>query len=298
MKLPDYEAWAVFACVAETGSFTAAARELGASKAAVSKAVARLEEQLGTVLFHRTSRRLSLSVAGSALLESARRIVAEGEAAMEAARDEAQVLTGTVRIAAPMSFGLRALAPLVAQLMAEHPGIVLDLHLADQKVDLVDQGFDLAVRIGLLPDSSLRAIRLRDVERRLVAAPSYLERQGAPARPEDLSAHRALVYANTATPGIWQLTGPDGERVAVRPRVALSANNSDIMLPALLAGEGIAELPDFLCDEALAGGGLQSLLPEWRFDPLGLYLVLPPSPRRPARVDAVIAFLRWHLGAG
>ncbi|GGB71406.1 LysR family transcriptional regulator [Blastomonas aquatica] len=295
MRLPDFEAWAVFAAVADTGSFTAAADALSLSKAKVSKAVSRLEAELGTVLFHRTSRRLSLSAAGRSLVDHARRIRIDGEAAVEAARDEASLLTGTVRIALPMSFGLRAVAPLIARFMAMHPGIIIDMHLSDARVDLVSEGFDLALRIATLPDSSLRAIRLRPVQLYMIASPDYCARHGTPVTPQDLGQHRAVYYANAAQPGMWALTGPDGTRLYCPVKPALIVNNADAAIPAVLAGLCIAALPDFFCDEAIADGRLVRLMPEWQFDETTLSIVTPPSPHRPARVEALIAFLRSEL---
>ncbi|WP_373488360.1 LysR family transcriptional regulator [Blastomonas sp.] len=295
MRLPDFEAWAVFAAVADTGSFTAAAEALSLSKAKVSKAVARLEVELGTVLFHRTSRRLSLSAAGRGLVDHARRIRIDGEAAVEAARDEAQLLSGTVRIAVPMSFGLRAVAPLVGSFMTLHPGIIIDMHLSDARVDLVDEGFDMALRIASLPDSSLRAIRLRDVRLHMIASPDYCARHGTPVHPSDLQAHKGVHYANAAQPGVWSMTGPDGERAQARPRPAMIVNNADAALPPVMAGLCIACLPDFFCDEAIRDGRLVALLPNWRFDHNTLSIVTPPSPHRPARVEALIAYFRKHL---
>lgn len=297
MRLPDFEAWAVFAAVADTGSFTAAAEALSLSKAKVSKAVSRLEAELGTVLFHRTSRRLSLSAAGRSLVDHARRIRLDGEAAVEAARDEASLLSGTVRIAVPMSFGLRAVAPLVARFMALYPGIVIDMHLSDARVDLVNEGFDLALRIAVLPDSSLRAIRLRSVELYMIASPDYCARHGTPRHPAELEGHKAVHYANAAQPGVWIMTGPDGDRVQARVRPALVVNNADAAMPAVLDGLCIASLPDFFCEEGVAQGRLVRLLPDWRFDTTTLSIVTPPSPHRPARVEALIAFLRDELPA-
>ncbi len=292
MRLPDFEAWAIFAAVAQLGSFTAAAKELSLAKATVSKAVTRLEEELGTALFHRTSRRITLSGAGQSLLPYAERIHAEGAAAMEAAHDEAQILSGRVKLAAPLSFGLVNLGPVLADFMAAYPDIEIDLDLRDSRVDLVAHGVDVAIRIAALPDSSLRAIRLREVKRYLVAAPAYLSEYGEPEHPAQLSAHRCFIYSNLPNPDNQQFTGPKGETVSVRPKSVFQANNSDIMLPALVAGHGIAELPDFMCETALATGALQVILPEWMSAPLYLNLVMPPSHYRPARVEAVIAFLR------
>jgi len=295
MALPDFEAWAIFAAVAERGSFTGAANMLGVSKATVSKAITRLETQLSTVLFHRTSRRISLSAAGAALLPNAQRIRAEGEAAVEAARDEAELLSGSIKLAAPMSFGLRALAPILPDFMALHPSIMIDVHLSDSQIDLVENGFDLALRIAALPDSSMRAIRLRTVQRHLLAAPSYLARHGTPTHPRDLSDHWGFIYANIATPELWHFTGPDGERVAVKPRPVMQTNNSDVIMPALVAGRGVALLPDFLCDDDLRNNRLVTLLPDWDFGEIALHIVMPPSPRRPARVEVLIEFLRTNL---
>lgn len=298
MRLPDFEAWAVFAAVADTGSFTAAAEALSLSKAKASKAVTRLEAELGTVLFHRTSRRLSLSAAGRSLVEHARRIRLDGEAAVEAARDEASLLTGTVRIAVPMSFGLRAVAPLIARFMALHPAIVIDMHLSDARVDLVDDGFDLALRIGVLPDSSLRVIRLRQVQVYMIASPDYCARHGTPRHPADLERHKAVHYANSVHPGIWTMTGPDGSRVQARVPPALVVNNADGAIPAVIDGLCIASLPDFFCDGPIADGQLIRLLAAWRFDDTTLSIVTPPSPHRPARVEALIDFLRSALQQG
>lgn len=295
MRLPDFEAWAVFAAVADTGSFTEAAKALAISKAKASKAVTRLEEQLGTVLFHRTSRRLSLSAAGRGLVDHGRRIRQDGEAAVEAAREEAQLLTGTVRIAVPMSFGLRAVAPLMGKFMTLYPGIVIDMHLSDARVDLVEEGFDMALRIAALPDSSLRAIRLRPVQLYLIASPDYCTSHGTPLHPADLERHRGALYANSAQPGVWTLAGPDGARVQARPKPVLIVNNADAAIPMVLDGHCIAALPDFFCDEAVASGRLVRLLPAWRFDESTLSIVTPPSPHRPARVEALIAFFRKEL---
>ncbi len=295
MNLPDFEAWAIFAAAARLGSFTAVAHELAISKPTVSKAITRLEESLGTVLFHRTSRKISLSTAGTALLPFAQAITVDGEAAMEAARDTAQLLRGQIRLAAPLSFGLSHLAPIIADFMCEFPEILIDVQLSDAQVDLIDEGFDLAIRIADLPDSSLRAVRLRDMQAHFIAAPDYLERHGTPTRPEQLAEHDCFLYSNEATPEMWHMIGPQGEKMSVRPQCRFRSNNGDIMLPALIAGRGIGYLPDFLCQDAIDRGALRTLLPGWRFGTMALNLVMPPSPHRPARVDALISYLKKHL---
>ncbi len=295
MALPDYEAWAIFEAVARLGSFTAAARELALSKPTVSKAVSRLEQSLGTVLFHRTSRKISLSTAGRSLLPHARQIALDGEAAMEAARDTTHLLKGQVRLAAPLSYGLSHLAPVIADFMCAYPEITVDLQLNDARVDLVEEGFDCAIRIAALPDSSLRAIKLRDVDGYFIAAPSYLERIGQPHSPADLSHHDCFIYSNTPNPEIWQISGPDGQTISLHPKCRFQSNNGDVMLPALIAGRGIGYLPDFLCQKALKSGDLVNVLPGWRMGDIALNIVMPPSRLRPARVDALVDFLKDNL---
>lgn len=293
MPLPDLEAWATFAAVAEARSFTAAAESLGVSKATVSKAVARLEARLGQALFHRTSRRLALTEAGKPLAERAARILAEARAAEEAARDGGSGLAGRIRVAAPLGFGIANVAPLVARFLRDHPEVEIDLDLSDARVDIVADGFDLALRIADLPDSSLRARRLCGIQTHLVAAPAYLAAAGTPRVAADLAHHALLAYANA--PGPWRLTGPDGESVSVRPAGPLTVNSGEAMIPALLAGLGIARLPGFIVGAHIASGALTEILPAWGGPPIGLHLLTPPSPLRPARVKALIAFLGEQL---
>lgn len=295
MKLPDLEAWAIFATVAEQRSFSAAAISLSLSKATVSKAVSRLESALQTPLFHRTSRRLSLTESGERLARHARRILDEGQAAEEAARDDASEPAGLIRVAAPMSFGTRSVAPLVAEFLLLHPRLSIDLHLSDAQVDLIGEGFDLALRIAVLPDSSLRARKLRDVEILTVASPRYLKSHTAPRHPGELGEHRCLSYAQSAAPETWRFTGPTGEQASVRPSGALRVNNGDAMLPALCAGLGIGQLPDFICEQEISEGKLTRLLPGWSPPPLGLHLVTPPGRIRARRVELLIGFLGSRL---
>lgn len=293
MPLPDLEAWAIFAAVVEARSFSAAAQRLSLSKATVSKAVARLEARLGQALFHRTSRRLALTEAGKPLAERATRILAEAQAAEEAARDGSNALAGRIRVAAPLGFGIANIAPLIACFLARHADIEIDLDLSDARVDIVADGFDLALRIADLPDSSLRARRLCGIQTHLVAAPAYLAAAGTPAHAAELANHRLLTYANVAGP--WRLQGPGGESVSVRASGPLTVNSGEAMVPALLAGLGIARLPGFIVGAHLAAGALVEVLPEWRGPPIGLHLLTPPSPLRPARVETLIAFLVEQL---
>lgn len=296
MRLPDFEAWAMFAAVVEHRSFTDAARALSVSKATVSKAVARLEQHLDTSLFSRTSRRLALTESGRRLADHAARIVGEGIAAEEAARDEINDLSGMVRLAAPMTFGLKRVAPIVADFLALHPGVTVDLHLSDAHIDIVEMGLDATLRIADMPDSSLRARKLADVRLHIVASPAYLDARGRPTHPADLSRHDGLAYANARTPGVWRFSGPGEQTVVVQPRIRLIANSGEAMQPALRQGLGVAMLPDFIIGEDLEAGVLEEILTDWTPPPLGLHLVTPPSRLRPARVDALLNFLAERHG--
>jgi DNA-binding transcriptional LysR family regulator len=295
--LPDLEAWVVFARVAETGSFTRAAVALGLSKATVSKSVARLEVRLGAALFSRTSRRLALTETGRASVAAAARLLAEAEAIEEEARAHAAEPRGTVRMTAPMSFGIVHLAPLLPALFAAHPGIAIDLDLADEIRDLIEGRFDLALRIAALPDSSLRARRLCQVRRLLVGAPSYFALHGRPSHPSDLARHACLGYAYLPSPDRWRFADATGAEVEIVPRGPLRANNADALGPALLAGLGLAIQPEFLVWRDLAAGRLEAAMEEWSLPPIALNIVTPPGRLRPARATAVIDFLVDRLAA-
>jgi DNA-binding transcriptional LysR family regulator len=294
MRLPDFEAWAIFASVVEHRSFSGAARALGLSKATVSKAITRLEAHLGASLFHRTSRTLSLTETGRALAPRAQRILTEAICAEEEASDAASAPKGLVKLAAPMTFGLQRVAPAVADFLAAHPGIEIDLCLDDKRIDLVEQGIDVALRIARLPDSSLRARRLSPIVMHVVASRSYLERYSRPRHPAELADHRCILYANNDT---WRFTGPAGEEFSLKPSGPLRASSGEAMLPALRAGLGITTLPDFIVGPDLAQGTLEEVLTDWRAPPIALHLVTPPNPLRPARVEALIAFLVERFSA-
>ena len=296
MRLPDLEAWAMFAAVVEHRSFTDAAKALSVSKATVSKAITRLEQHLDTSLFNRTSRRLALTESGKRLATHAARILEEGQAAEEAARQDTAELSGTIRLGAPMTFGLLRIAPLVAEFAKLHPAVDIDLHLSDARIDMVEMGLDATLRIADMPDSSLRARRLGDVKLHVIASPSYLAERGRPTHPSDLGTHDCLCYSNAPTPDVWRFAGPGQQNVVIQVRSRITVNSGDAMLPALRAGIGIARLPDFIVGDGLASGELEEVLVDWRPPPLGLHLVTPPSRLRPARVEALLDFITNNHG--
>ena len=293
-KLPDFDGLAIFAKVVQTRSFVGAAEELRLSKATVSKAVSRIEKKFGTRLFNRTARRLALTEAGRELYDRAAHILTEGEAAENESIAHSAVPRGHVRLTAPISFGVLHIAPILPEFLALYPDVTIDLHLSDSHVDLVGEGYDAAIRIASLPDSSLIAKTLAPVSRHLVAAPSYLSKYGRPSHPLRLPEHRCIAYIST--PGeTWHFSNAAGETATVRPVGPFRVNNGDAMLPALTAGVGIGILPEFILREALTDGRLEIVLSEWTSSGGSVHWLTPPGGRRPKRVEVLGDFLQRML---
>src|ERR1700704_4297479 len=283
-RLPDFEGLAILAKVGERRPCARAAADLQLSKATVSKAVSRVEARLGARLINRTSRRLALTDAGRLPAHRAAPILADGEAAEDAALAQATQPRGRVRLAAPMSFGVLNIAPLLPEFLATYPEVSIDLHVSDAMVDLIGGGFDAAIRIAVLPDSSLMARRLCEMPRYLVGSPTYLDKHGRPKHPLHLAQHRCIGYSYAMGAETWRFT-KDGKSATVRPSGPLRVNNGDAMMPALIAGTGLGILPEFILREALAAGRLERLLPDWSL-PLGaVYWVTPPRGPQPKRVE-------------
>ena len=295
-KLPDLEGLAIFAKVAETRSFAAAAAELNLSKATVSKAVGRVETKLKTRLFDRTSRRIALTEAGRQLSDRASRVLAEGEAAEDEALARSSAVRGLVRLAAPMSFGVLHVAPLLPEFLARYPEVAIDLNLSDATVDMIGDGFDAAIRIGVLPDSSLIARRLCGMPRYLVGSPSYLKKHGSPRHPLNLADHVCIAYGHGTATETWRFRHKNGKSASVRPSGPLRVNNGDAMMPALIAGFGLGILPEFMLRHALDAGRLKRLLADWSLPSGAVYWVTPPGGLRPKRVEVLADFLFERLG--
>jgi DNA-binding transcriptional LysR family regulator len=279
-----------FLAVANAGSFVAAADSLGLSKAAVSRHVADLEAQLGVRLLHRTTRRLSLTDDGQRLHARATELLAsadELEAEMSSSSGQA---TGLLRINAPTTFGNLHLAPLWSRFLAENPGVSLDVTLSDRIVDLVEEGYDLAVRISTLASSQLVSRRLASTRMVLCAAPAYLAAHGRPRHPAELAQHPVISYAYWTGGDDWRFSGPEGEvHVRVHPR--LHTNSGDTCRIAALHGQGVVLQPDFLVGEDLRRGDLVELMPEYRSIELGVHAVYASRKHLPMKTRRLVDFL-------
>ena len=279
-----------FVEVVRTGAFVKAAEALDLSKTAVSRQVGELEKRLGVRLLNRTTRRLSLTEEGQRFHEHARTVLADLESAEADVMTRAREVTGLLRITAPLSFGILHLAPLWPEFRVRHPGAALDVTLGDRVVDLVDEGYDLAVRIARLPDSTLVSRRLASTRMVLCAAPAYLRKHGTPRQPAELAAHVTLAYSYWSSGDEWQFAGVEGD-VSVRVKPWMHTNNGDSCRAAALAGHGIILQPSFLVGEDLRRKALVELMPEFRAAELGVYAIYPTRRYLLPRVRAMVDFL-------
>jgi len=289
------EGMTVFAAVVDAGSFTAAARQLRASKAAVSTQVQKLEDRLGVRLLNRTTRSLSLTDEGRAFYEHSRRILDEAREAIDALDNADAAPRGVLRINAPMSFGTMHLGPAIADFMLTYPEIEVDLALNDRHIDVIEDGFDVAIRISRLPDSSLIARRLAPCRRVLLASPAYWDRKGRPAHPSDLKNHDALIYDYLLEPDTWTFKGPEGQ-ISVIVSGRMRANNGEVLLDAAKRGLGVCLAPTFFCCGEVRGGELEIVLSEFEDDPISVYAVYPHRRHLSPRVRAFVDFLADRFG--
>jgi DNA-binding transcriptional LysR family regulator len=286
---------AVFATVVEASSFSAAASRLGVSKSAVSKQVAKLEERLGARLLNRTTRRLSLTEVGAGFYQHCARMLEEVDEAEKLVGRLHAEPRGVLRLNAPMSFGNLHLAPAIPDFMALYPDLAIDMELTDRYVDLVEEGFDVAVRIGTLKDSTLVARKLAPARMAVCASESYLRREGTPKHPRDLKAHNCLVYTMGVSPGTWRFRGGDGP-VTVEVGGSYSANNGDALRAAAIAGIGIIRTPTFIVGDALRDGRLRCLLGEYAIDDGAVHAVYPHRRHVSPKVRAFVDFLTDRFG--
>lgn len=296
MALDRFETLTVFLAVAKADSFAAAATQLGLSRAMVSKHIQTLEKRLGVRLMNRTTRQLGLTDAGRSLRVRVERILADLEAAESEVASDTLEPRGLLRLSAPVSFGARHVAPALAAFLEEHRDLRADLVLDDRVVDLVAEGFDLAVRVGRLQDSSLMARKLAPCRLAVVAAPSYLAARGRPTRPIDLVRHDCLGYAYAAERNVWRFVGVGGENETVSVDGTLRANNGDALIQAAVAGAGIALLPTFICGDEIRRGSITCVLDGWTPSDIAVNAVHPHTRHVPAKVRRFIDFLAGRFG--
>jgi len=287
---------AVFVRVVERGSFTQAADDLSLSRAVVSKYLSRLESRLGARLLHRTTRRLSLTEAGAALFEASRGAIERiDEAEAMVARLQSKP-RGRLRVSAPMSFGILHLGPAIAEFSREHAEVTLDMRLDDRYVNLVEEGFDVAIRIGNLSDSSLVARKLASTRSVACASPDYLARQGEPETPEDLASHDCLIYSYLSTANVWRFTAPGGREIPVAVTGSYRINNGIVLAEAAVAGHGILMAPTFYIGQQLREKKLRQILGRYGLPELGIYAVYPQRDHVPPKVRVFVDFFAKRFG--
>ncbi|AMG98647.1 TPA: LysR family transcriptional regulator [Serratia liquefaciens] len=279
---------AVFVRVVEKGSFVAAAEEMAISPTMVGKHIRALEQRLNAPLLNRTTRRQGLTEAGRVFYERCRRLLADADAAEASARALLSSPSGLLRISAPVTFGNRVLTPILTEFLQQHPEVEAEVVLSDRKVDLIEEGYEAAFRIGPVADDGLVARALPDYRMTLAASPDYLAQHGEPTRPEQLSAHCCFGFSQWDGNHFWRLLGPPGEiSVPVRPRLRMDSGEG--VRRAALADFGIALHATLLLDEDIAAGRLVRVLPEYSPLPRPMHLVYLPERRQSAKLEAFIA---------
>ena len=280
----------VFAAVVDAGSFIGACDAVGLSKAAVSRHVQELEARLGVRLLQRTTRKLSLTDEGDVFYTRCKELLADVEEAEAEISSRAGVASGLLKVNVPVSFGILHLAPLWAEFMARHPSVTLEITLSDRVVDLVDEGFDVAVRIARLPNSTLISRRLASTGMVVCASPTYIARHGAPAHPSDLAHHAVMAYSLYAGGNTWEFDGPAGKVVVqVAPRI--HTNSGDTCRAVALQHGGVVFQPSFLVGDDLRSGALVQVMPEYTSTSLGIYAVYPTRRHLSPKVRLLVDFL-------
>ncbi len=288
VDLADVQA---FFLVADTGSFVRAADRLSSSKSKISRHVSRLEDVLQARLLTRTPKGAQLTDAGSLYYERAKTALSELESAGEAVACSVSEIAGPIRLTGPVSFGITHLSEALAEFAVRHPRVDFDISFSDKRIDIVREGFDIAVRIGVLQDSALLARKLGRVHSITIASPAYLERMGRPQVPEDLARHHVLYYANTSAADMWRYVVKGGRERAVKVPVRLRADNGAMLLKAAIAGLGIARMPAFIAADAVQSGLVEPLLSDFGSGYADISAVMPPARAGTARVRALVDFL-------
>jgi DNA-binding transcriptional LysR family regulator len=288
--MSKFEEIETFVRIVEAGSITGAAEHLRIAKSAVSRRLKDLEMRLGVQLMTRTTRKLTLTETGAALYERSVTLLAdwaETESTVTAAQ---AALAGTMRVAAPLSFGIAHLGPVIVDFMSVHPNVEFDIDFSDRKVDLIAEGLDMAIRIGDLPDSSLVARKIASLSTVAVASPAYLQEHGMPQSPEDLRGLKELRYSYRPS-SAWSFKAPDGSEGTIEMAARLHATNGEFLRDAAIAGEGVLIEPRFIIYENLKDGSLIEILPDYHWPELPAYAVYPPTRHLSARVRAFVDFL-------
>ncbi len=287
-RLTEMEA---FATVVDQGGFTDAAKKMGISKSAVSKHVSSLEARLGARLLNRTTRRVSPTEIGLAYYDRARRVLNDAGEADALVTSMQSAPSGLLRISVNTDFGVNHLSPVLGQFLQDYPDVNVNMVLNNRYVELISEGFDMAIRVGEMEDSSLRARKIADTTRRMVGSPSYFQKYGRPMRIDDLNEHKLLHYSSQSSGNVWKVPAPSGEVRQVRTAGWLSVNDGQSLLNAAIAGLGIAYLPSFLYADALEQGLVEDAIPELPTDVQGIYAVYPPGRFTQPKVRAFIDFL-------
>lgn len=291
-----FEEMRTFVRVVEAGSLSAAADRLNIAKSAVSRRLSDLENRLGVQLLNRTTRRLNLTDSGSLFYQRCQRILADLDETEHFVSSEHTKLRGTIRIAAPLSFGIQHLSPVLDDFLKEHPELSLDLDLNDRTVNLMDEAVDLGIRIGKLQDSSMMARKLAQTKQIFCASPEYLERYGEPQTPEDLKNHFGLSYSNVSEGQLWLFTNEVGRSYSVHVPFRMRANNGDVLLKAALDGLGVVATVSFICYREIEQGLLRQILCDYKTEEVGIYAIYPSQRHLPGRVRLLIDYLVERFG--
>lgn len=280
-----------FVRVVESGSISHAADRAGLAKSAVSRRLSELEQRLGVQLITRTTRQMKLTDSGRSFYERAIRILADLEESEQAVRQEHGTLTGVLRVAAPLSFGLLHLGPAITEFRCNHSGLQFDLDFNDRQIDILQEGIDVGVRIGTLENSSLIARRLVPIRSVVCASPDYLKKNGTPQFPDDLRQHACLVYSNLPDPQTWTCLDYDNTEYNIKVPVAMKANNGDYLRQAAVAGLGIIRQPTFIAYQSIANGELVPILTSYTWPAVNAYAVYPQTRHLSRRVRSFVDFL-------